>query len=149
MLTRMGGIPILQGTTLKTVLKNVNRRQHSKLVRPYGAFARALSFLLLGFIVYGTTVEAAHKHGNVVELNNAQSTVVSNPEPGNNLNSSLAGCGDCLICQLHQHFSASLIAVRYGSAPPRTPLEISQATSRVFRTRTNAPRKGRAPPFTS
>jgi hypothetical protein len=148
-LTGLACLTILQSTILSRV-QNVNIRPHSKLVRPHATLARVLSFLLLGFIVYGTTVEAAHKHGNIVELTNPDhGSSVSNPATGQTLNAGLSGCGDCLICQLHQHFSASLIVVRNGSAPPRTRLEISQATSRILKIRANAPRTGRAPPFTS
>jgi len=133
----------------KAVRKNVTRRPHSQLVRSHAAFARVLSFLLLGFIFYGTTVEAVHKHGNFIEPRSSHNSSVSNTETGQTLNTNLSGCGDCLICQLHQHFSTSLITVIHGSAPPRTRLEIAHATARILRTRTNAPRTGRAPPFTS
>lgn len=134
----------------RALIEDVNRQPHSRLTSPHPAFSRVLSFLLLGFIVYGTTVEAVHKHGNLVRGNVvAGAASVSNHETGNKLNTSLAGCGDCLICQLHQHFSTSLIAVRHDSAPLQTRLEISQSTSAILRTRTNAPRRGRAPPFTS
>jgi hypothetical protein len=134
----------------KAVLKTVNRRTHSKSVRAHATFTRVLSLLLLGFIVYGTTIEAAHKHGNFVEPNNyARGSSISTPSSSNKLNTTPGGCGDCLICQLHQHFSTSIITVRHGSAPPKTRLEISHATSGILRTRTDAPQEGRGPPFTS
>src|SRR6266513_1238354 len=88
----------------KAVLKNV-KRPHSKSVRPQAAFARVLSFLLLSFIVYGTTVEAAHQHGNLFRGRDvAGSTSVSNLGSGTTRSTNLSGCADCLICQLHQHF---------------------------------------------
>jgi len=146
----VGRHPYITVSDSKVVLKNVNRRPDLKLDRSHTGFARVLSFLLLGFIVYGTTVEAAHRHSNVVGPSDpGHSGSVSNPGTGNKLNTRLAGCGECLICQLHQQFSTSLIAVRHGSSPLRPRLEICQATSTILSTRTNAPRTGRAPPFTS
>src|ERR1044072_8215617 len=72
---------------------------------------RGIGLLLLIFIVYGTTVEAAHRHGGVVPAahnhvafeQTGSTSTTSNSQPG---------CSDCLICQLHQNFSATLISVK-------------------------------------
>jgi hypothetical protein len=118
-------------------------------VKRHGAFARVLSFLLLGFIVYGTTVEAAHTHGNLARAKSAVgASTFSDPATDTTSSKTLLGCGDCLICQLHQGFSATLI-----SAPPT--LYSATLKSRVFNasevlvhSETASPRRGRAPPFT-
>jgi hypothetical protein len=129
-------------------LKNVTRERSSSSVRQPRAFARVLSFLLLGFIVYGTTVEAAHKHDNLVEpANSARGASVADPATGNEVISKIASGGECLICQLHQHFAASLIAVRESESPQQTRLGISQPKTPSFTTRTDSPRAGRAPPL--
>lgn len=112
-------------------------------------FSRVLSFVMLSFIVWGTTVQAAHKHGSISD---ARSSVLENAfsEPGSQpaRDGSLAGCNDCLICQLHQDFSASLIIERASGAPARTRLEISLGTSATPIQVMAAPNRGRAPPLT-
>ena len=147
-LTGLAGIPILQSTPLKAVLKNVNRRPHSKLVRPHAAFARVLSFLLLSFIVYGTTVEAAHKHGNLVRRSDVPGAAsVSDLGSGTIRTTKLSGCGDCLICQLHQYFSTTLISRPPTVVPAPLRSRIFNLTAVSVASRTDAPRRGRAPPF--
>jgi hypothetical protein len=106
-----------------------------------------LSFLLLGFIVYGTTVEAAHTHGNLA----ATKTVVgassfSDPATDAKTTTKLPGCGDCLICQLHQNFSATLISVPPSIGPLAVSSHFFNLAAVSVVTQTNAPRRGRAPP---
>ena len=109
-----------------------------------------LSLLLLGFIVYGTTVEAAHTHGNLVESNDAaQAAWVSDPVTATKLNGGVLGCGDCLICQLHQNFSSTLITFRQASPPPTQKAQFADLAPISFRSQTNTPRTGRAPPLNS
>jgi hypothetical protein len=108
-----------------------------------------LSFVLLGFIFYGTTVEAAHKHANLIEASgSARGLAVSGDDSGGNLNSRLAGCDDCLICQLHQHFAATLIATRDCDAPKVGRTGGFAPTVVILSSRSDAPRTGRAPPQT-
>ena len=128
--------------------KKMSSERHSKLAKPHGAFTRILSLLLLGLIVFGTTVEAAHTHGNL----RAANTIVgasnfSEPAKETKTPTNLTGCGDCLICQLHQGFSTTVISV-----PPS--LVASSLRSRVFNSTTvsahsqvTSPRRGRAPPL--
>src|SRR6266542_559373 len=129
--------------------KKVTRDGNSKLIKKSGLFSRALSLLLLGFIVYGTTIEAAHTHGSLTAANNAiTSSSFSDPASESNANNTLLSCSDCLIYQLHQNFSATVISV-----PPS--IVSAAIRSRIFdlaavsaSSETNAPRRGRAPPFT-
>ena len=77
---------------------------------------RGLGLLLVVFILYGTTVEAAHRHGVITQSNSA--TSLTNPNAGGSGTfSTKPGCHDCLICQLHQNFSATLISVELNIAP--------------------------------
>jgi hypothetical protein len=147
-LTVLVGILILLFRTLTHRFKNVIREDHNRMTKLHGAFARVLSFLLLGFIVYGTTVEAAHTHGNLPGANNTARVVsLSDPATGSDSNSNLQGCGDCLICQLHQNFSATLVPLPPSLAPlPVRSSFFNLAAVSVF-SETNAPRRGRAPPF--
>jgi len=125
----------------------VNTERSHRLVRSHGPLARVLCFLLLGFIVYGTTVEAAHTHG---ALTAAKSTVTaasfSTPESEANTATKLVGCGDCLICQLHQQFSASVIAAPPSIIPSSLASRHFKTTATAVRSETAAPRSGRAPP---
>ncbi|MEP6912545.1 MAG: hypothetical protein ABI923_07310 [bacterium] len=130
------------------MLKNVNTRPHSKLVRPQAAFTRVLSFLLLSFIVYGTTVEAAHKHGNLVrEKDVGGPASVSNPGSGTARSTNFGGCGDCLICQLHLQFSTTLTSKPPTVVPSSLRSRIFNLTAVSVTSRTDAPGRGRAPPF--
>jgi len=77
---------------------------------------RGLGLLLLVFIVYGTTVEAAHRHGRVAQA--AHSAVAFEQTGSTNTNTkTLPGCSDCLLCQLHQNFSDTLISVKPVAEP--------------------------------
>ena len=109
-------------------------------------FARAVGLLLILFIFYGTTIEAAHRHGKLLSTPDSTSVVTSEQtsDPATNQ----VGCNDCLICQLHQNFSAGLISVKVA-----TPLKLIR--SRLFVTipkdvlsQISSPSSGRAPPFT-
>jgi hypothetical protein len=132
----------------KAVLKNVNRLPHSKPVRPQSAFARVLSVLLLSFIVYGTTVEAAHKHGNPVRGRDvAASAAVSDFGSGTLRSTNFSGCGDCLICQLQLQFSTTLIANPPTVVPASLRSHFFNLIAVSVISRTDAPRRGRAPPF--
>ena len=112
--------------------------------------SRALSLLLLGFIVYGTTVEAAHTHGSLVAANSAvASSSFSDPASETKANSNPTGCGDCLICQLHQHFSATVISVPPRIVPSSLRSRIFNLTAVSVHSQTSTPRTGRAPPQAS
>jgi hypothetical protein len=125
----------------------VTRDRDSKLFKPHSAYARVLSLLLLAFIFYGTTVEAAHTHGITPGATSiAGASTFSDPATESKVRTNLQGCGDCLICQLHQHFSTTLI-----SAPPS--ISASSLKSRFLNlttvsvhSHTSTPQTGRAPP---
>ena len=106
---------------------------------------RGLCLLLLIFIFYGTTVEAAHRHGRVAaRANNAasfQQTGSTSTTP-----ISQPGCSDCLICQLHQNFSATLISVKPLTEPLVRHTHTPQVNPISVRSITNSPQSGRAPP---
>lgn len=128
--------------------KKVTRERESKLSHRPSTFARVLSFVLLGFIVYGTTVEAAHTHGTVARVNNASSSSsFSDPASESKANNNLPGCGDCLICQLHQNFSATVISVPPSIGPLSVEFHFFHSNPVSVASQTNAPRRGRAPPF--
>src|ERR1044072_2294416 len=77
---------------------------------------RGLGLLLVIFIFYGTTVEAAHRHGRVGPPSNAAASFDRTGTTGST-STSQPGCSDCLICQLHQNFSATLTSVKPIAEP--------------------------------
>jgi len=78
---------------------------------------RWLGLLLLVFIFYGTTVEAAHRHGNIPTTSNHATSLAAAPESSRSTVNTKRGCNDCLICQLHQNFSATLISIKLNTQP--------------------------------
>ncbi len=113
------------------------------------AFSRALSVLLLVLIVYGTTVEAAHKHGGIPAAKQVYGVSLSDPGEAKNPGLNLVGCGDCLICQLHQNFSVAVIILRAIDASRPLRPQYVETVPLAVNSRNNTPQTGRAPPFSS
>ena len=95
--------------------KTVTSRVYKKLraIRP--AASRGIGLMLVVFIAYSTTVNAAHRHGRL--LSDHPASVLTTQSDSDDVGSARANCSDCLICQLHQSFSTSLISTRpyFGS----------------------------------
>ena len=111
-------------------------------------FSRWLSLLLVVFILYGTTVEAAHRHGRVLPPSSGAAAHVEN-EPAQNLTTNKTGCSDCLICQLHLNFTTTLISLRVTDEPTQAPQRVEIVVSRDLLSQIVGPSPGRAPPFIS
>jgi len=128
-----------------TAIQTVTSRLTARLRNQNATLPRVLSLLLVTFIFYGTTVEAAHCHAQVRSTTNTSSSLVD-PLLASKLANSKTSCSECLICQLHQNFSATLISVSpsVNTSGLRT---LCQRLDRVvIRSQTNTPRTGRAPP---
>ena len=106
---------------------------------------RGLGLLLVVFILYGTTVEAAHRHGRILPSPGDATVVTDSEQTATPLGSKL-GCGDCLICQLHQNFNTTLIAFRIADPPSRTGIKPTTALPRDVSSQVTGPAAGRAPP---
>jgi hypothetical protein len=117
----------------------------SKISNQSSGVSRALTLVLVVFILYGTTVEAAHRHGRFLPSGSNATTVV---DPGltKNLAGGPIGCSDCLICQLHQNFSTTLITYRQSDVLVHVMTQFFDPALVGCHSLTNAPRKGRAPP---
>ncbi|HEV7743754.1 MAG TPA: hypothetical protein VGO56_02045 [Pyrinomonadaceae bacterium] len=126
----------------------MNRESNSKLVRRHHVFSRVLSLLLLSFIVYGTTVEAAHTHGRPAANNVVGAAHFSDPTTETKTATKLTGCGDCLICQLHQNFSTTVISVPPTVLSSSLRSRFLDLNSVAVHSQATTPRRGRAPPFT-
>jgi len=119
------------------------------LTRNQGAtFSRWLNLLLVVFILYGTTVEAAHRHGLVLPAN-ATSNAQLDSEHNKNLGTNKSGCNDCLICQLHQNFTTTLIALRQNDPPVQIPVRVVCVVPQDLLSQIISPIAGRAPPSIS
>jgi len=113
---------------------------------PGATLKRGLGLLLVLFIFYGTTVEAAHRHGVAATQSNSAASV-TNPNSGaNGTFSSKPGCSDCLICQLHQNFSATLISVKLNTAPLARVTYALTFDPVSIRSIAHSSQSGRAPP---
>jgi hypothetical protein len=106
---------------------------------------RGIGLLLLIFIVYGTTVEAAHRHGGVAP---AAQNAVAFEQTGSTSTTpkTQPGCSDCLICQLHQNFSATLLSVKPFTESLVGQTFTPQLDPVSIRSITHSPQSGRAPP---
>ena len=111
------------------------------------ALVRWLSLLLVAFILYGTTVEAAHRHGRVLSRHEAASVVQS--EQPNSPVTNKTGCSDCLICQLHQNFATTLVAYRLVDPPAQLQIRFTRAIPPDVHFQLIGPTSGRAPPSIS
>ena len=120
------------------------------LTKNQGAtLSRWLTLLLVAFILYGTTVEAAHRHGLALPSSPSAHAQVDN-EHDKNLGSAKTGCNDCLLCQLHQNFTTTLIALRSSDPPVRLPQQrVAIEVPHHLLSRIISPADGRAPPSIS
>lgn len=121
------------------------------LIRPlqfHAGFSRWLGLLLMAFILYGTTVEAAHRHGRMLTDSSDIPSLTHSQESGN-LAGGRTGCSDCLICQLHQNFSTTLIAFRLTDPPTSVLHSMPAIVALDLHSRIITPLSGRAPPFIS
>jgi hypothetical protein len=111
-------------------------------------FSRWLGLLLVVFIFYGTTVEAAHRHGRVLPANTDAASHLDSQKT-QNLSTTRSGCSDCLICQLHQGFSTTLIALRLQDQPFQQTHHFVSDVPRDLISQITSPIAGRAPPSIS
>jgi hypothetical protein len=111
------------------------------------AFKRGLGLLLVVFILYGTTVEAAHRHGRILPTGSTASAVGADQTASPV--SSKAGCSDCLICQLQHNFTTTLIVFRVVDPPAQLQTRITAAVPPDVLSQLTGPTAGRAPPSIS
>jgi len=112
------------------------------------AFERGLGLLLTVFILYGTTVEAAHRHGRILPSDSGAASLVQSEQTSTPVGGK-TGCSDCLICQLHQNFSTTLIVFRLVDPPTHSRLQITTTIAPDVLSQIAGPTSGRAPPFIS
>src|SRR3954462_6677389 len=92
-------------------------------------FSRGLGLFLIAFILYGTTVEAAHRHGRVLPQGGDVTSLENSGQTASSAGST-AGCNDCLICQLHQNLNTTLITYRLVDSPQQLQLRVAATVPR-------------------
>jgi hypothetical protein len=118
--------------------------------RQHAPFARFLAFVLLVFISYGATAEAAHKHGSILPEPRAElAATVSSPDNTNPSSQSSRPGGECLICQLQQHLFVSLLNALPQILPPPAQLVSLPAAAVSYLSHADTPQRDRAPPSAS
>ena len=118
----------------------------TKAIQSHAAsLKRGLGLLLVVFIFYGTTVEAAHRHGRILP-SPSNATALTDSEQKSTPLAGKVGCGDCLICQLHQSFNTTLTSFRIADPPSGTRIKPATAQPRDVLSQVTGPSAGRAPP---
>ena len=116
--------------------------------------ARVLAALLLASIAWGATAEVTHNHGARTRPSLAQTQLAdtfnpdksvesSNQNPSSSRSSSSA---ECLICQLHQNLSNTLLGQALGTASAETHPFAFNPDLALYRADFSRGRRGRAPP---
>jgi hypothetical protein len=118
--------------------------------------ARMLAMLLLAAIAWGSTVEFTHHHGaKAKSVESLSSTVPSaadneatqiSSNSTNGPTSKSRSDGECLICQLHQNLSATVIGHTPGVGPTETRGLNTLPTAVVQLSEFISTGHGRAPP---
>ena len=118
--------------------------------RPHAPVKRILAFVLLAFVTYAATAEAVHRHGGLLPNALARSATVLSPsdDAGSSANDSRSS-GECLICQLRQQLSFTLLNAPPLVVAPQLEIALAQATALPSFSRPDAPQRGRAPPLNS
>jgi len=111
----------------------------------HARFSRYLGLLLVVFIFYCTTVEAAHRHGRILPTASNAASLVGSGSSNTTFNPT-SGCNDCLICQLHQNFSATLISVKPNTEIITRKSHLRRSDPVSIRSIDSIPQSGRAPP---
>lgn len=106
---------------------------------------RGLGLLLVVFILYGTTVEAAHRHGRLLSAPSSATALTDSEQTSTPL-AGKSACSDCLICQLHQNFNTTLIVFRIADPPKQLQVNLTTALPLDVLSQITGPTAGRAPP---
>ena len=113
--------------------------------RNNAACSRGLGLLLVLFVFYGSTVEAVHQHGSVTSTSRYAASSVE-VDSGSGISTNQPGCNDCLICQLHQNFSATLISIKPVAEQITRVRHSFRSKPLSIRSLDASPSSGRAPP---
>ena len=130
------------------MLYQVTSNTGSLARRQSAPFARLLAFVLLAFVTYAAT--SIHRHGSLLPAapDSNVPAITSSDDSGSLANDSRA-TGECLICQLRQQLSFSLLNAPSLNVAPEAQLARFIASELPSFSVTATPQRGRAPPLTS
>lgn len=118
--------------------------------RERAPLARLLAFVLLAFVAYSATAESVHRHGVLLlAVNGSSAPAISSSEGSGPLANDSRANGECLICQLRQQLSFSLINAPSQNIATQIEHALVDASALPSLSQTGAPQRGRAPPLTS
>jgi hypothetical protein len=142
-------LPLLYyGHQSPKLVEAVRINRHSEMVKADNSRRRVLSLLLLGLILYGATLQSVHKHGAILP-SQAEGVSVTTPAPEDSSTSGIQSCDDCLICQLQQSFSATLVTYRDLDPPATQTVGFLGSGVLPASSFVTIRESGRAPPLTS
>lgn len=132
------------------MLYQVTSNTGSMTHRPSTPFKRLLAFVLLAFFIYASTAESVHRHGGLLLATQGSSAPkFTAPDDTGSLTRDARASSECLICQLRQQLSFSLLNAPSLNVTPETELTREGATPLPSLSGTDTPQRGRAPPLTS
>ena len=118
--------------------------------RRHAPLARLLAFVLLAFVTYTTTAESVHRHGRfALHASDSSAATISSSGDANPSATDSPALGNCLICQLRQNLSSTLLSALPQLVAPQSEVELSPSRALFSASRFEATRRGRAPPITS
>jgi hypothetical protein len=129
------------------MLHQVTSNTKSMTYRRRAPLSRLVALVLLALVTYATTVEAVHRHGiaPVITSDNSAVAISSTDDANSSANQSRA-TGECLICQLRQQLSFSLLNAPSLLLAPQAQLARAHAAALPSFSRPDTPQCGRAPP---
>jgi hypothetical protein len=108
-----------------------------------------MAFALLAFVAYAATAEVVHRHGGLSLVSPGASAVINPSGDAGSVANDSRAFSDCLVCQLRQQLSFSLLnAPPLILAPPAQLARTPGAALPCF-SRPDTPQRGRAPPLAS
>ena len=118
---------------------------------------RLLAVLVLASLAWGATAEVTHRHGAQLNarLRLLQATTVpdqpatpqiATPRRGRQETTSSSSSGQCLICQLHQNLSTTLITASLQSETAQALIVVASANLPFAPSNSALTQPGRAPP---
>ena len=112
--------------------------------------ARLLAFVLLAFVTYAAIIEVTHRHGGLLlSTPDSSHAAISSSGGVNSSANDSRTIGECLICQLRQQLSFSLLNAPPPIVAPQLQFVRAHATVVLSFSRPDTPRLGRAPPLAS
>ena len=115
-------------------------------IRRSSPLVRVLAFLLLAFVIHTSTLDVAHRHGNLSPATASGTAALGDANSDHSTDGGVRSTGQCLICQLHQHLFSTLFISIPGIAPPQAEETYAKRAFPSLSSETHAPRRGRAPP---